>query len=214
MGEDGLGGGAGQKIHEAAGGFQVLRARNDAGLLNDGSVPIGWNRIRVLFLEQGKRRKYRVGVAAGEELQGLADVLAVNNLGLDFGPETGVFERLLGGDAVGSEPGIRQRYDSNPRLSQVADGVVFAVAPEQADAADGVDTDGAGVYFTRPYLSLRLAETRGLIPGQLIYIAGIGGKEDIVRSTVADLLGDDGAGLGDEANGNRGLSGKQRFESG
>jgi len=98
-----------------------------------------------------------------------------------------VLERLLSGDAVGRELGVRERYDSNPILSQVAERARLAIAPEEADATDGIDPDRPGVQFTRR--------------SQLVDVGRVSGKKDIVWSAIFDLLAQDRAGSDDEADG-------------
>ncbi len=54
------------------------------------------------------------------------------------------------------------------------------VAPEQADAADGVDAHAVGVHFAKR--------------NEPVDVLDIGRKKDIVRSAVLDLLGEGSAG--------------------
>ena len=65
------------------------------------------------------------------------------------------------------------------------------VAPQNGDAAGGVGADGIRPQFT--------------IRSQLIDELGVGGKKDIVRSAILDLLGKYGAGGIDEADVEAGL---------
>ncbi len=77
-------------------------------------MPIVRDQVGVLASEERSGSEHRVGIAAGEELESLPDVLTVDDLRLHFGPDTGMLERLLSGHSIGGKRRIGQRYETNP----------------------------------------------------------------------------------------------------
>ena len=60
-------------------------------------VPVGWDHLGVLALQERVGREDDVGVSAFEELKGLADILAVDQFFRNELPDLGVLKGLLGG---------------------------------------------------------------------------------------------------------------------
>ena len=103
-------------MQEGVGIRLIFAGGNDAGFLYDRGVPIGGDQFRFAVLDERQGRENGVGVSAIEELQGLADILAIYDFAFERGPKASVFQRLLSGRAVGSQAWIGQRYETNPIL--------------------------------------------------------------------------------------------------
>ena len=141
-------------------------------------MPAGRHCEGMAAAEEGFGGEDGVGIAAVKELEGLTDVFAVDYFGLDRGPDAGMLQSLLGGNAIGSEFRVGQRHCVNGAISQIFKIMRLPIFPEQAEAAFGVGPDSVGAEFA------------GL--GELVYVGSVGGEEDIVRGAVFNLLFEDG----------------------
>lgn len=105
MSEDGLSSGE----EEAEKGFRqggLTGGGNDAsGLAHRFMEGVG-NQDAAFVKDEGPGSEHGTGVAALGELESLADILAQDKLVLEGPGETGTFDGLLGGDAIGRVPGV------------------------------------------------------------------------------------------------------------
>ncbi len=85
-----------------------------------------------------------------------------------------MLERLLRCEPIRRQCWVGHRDKTDPILSQVFDIVRLVVAPERRQPPMGVHDRRVGQDFA--------------IRSQSVNIGGVGGKEDIVRSSVGDLL--------------------------
>jgi hypothetical protein len=199
------GGGAEESEKVAGGGVGFAAASEDGDLIERGVMIAGnFNPLAAIFEigseDEREGDEAGVGVAGLDELGGLRDVFADDDLGPRFGPEAEFFEGLARGAAVGSGVGVGDGDFANGRGAEdggeiFEDEVGFG-GPEH-EAADGEGRER------------RCGGVAGGDEG--LRIVDVGGEEDIEGRAVADLRDKAARGAG---NGGDGGVGGGFFEGG